>query len=470
MNFISYYHVLTSRSLMCAVVVIITVLAPLCVSSALLLQQQQQQQQHGRSSNSGTLLLFKSSSSTTLVSTSRLDAAARHQSSRQQQQQQQQQHSTTDNGSVVINKRIKPSVHLRNAFQGSYDMDKLCATYPDLTKFIQKSHSKKAFRPTIDFSDPDAVRALNAALLAHDYGIPHWQEHLPDSSLTPPVPGRADYIHYLADVLSSSSSRGRSNNNNNNDGGGIPIDDVPCGPEIRGLDIGTGASLIYPLLGTKIYDWSFIASDVDSDSIEAARHIIIASASSANALENSTIDIRLQQSRKHILKGILRMEEEIDFCMCNPPFYESEQAYQKENARKMRNLALNKESRNSKKSNSISPGVAATTTGSNNFAGGASELWYPGGEVAFISTLIQESRSFSTKCLWFSSLVSRRDSLPALVQTLENSAGAVLVKETRIVEMGQGQKSSSILFWTFHDRTAQKQWCRRRNWQFGKPS
>ncbi len=45
---------------------------------------------------------------------------------------------------------------------------------------------------------------------------------------------------------------------------------------------------------------------------------------------------------------------------------------------------------------------------SNNFGGDGSELWCPGGEVAFIRRLAAESHEHrvATRCLWFSSLVT----------------------------------------------------------------
>ena len=51
---------------------------------------------------------------------------------------------------------------------------------------------------TVDFSDPAAVSTLNAALLVSDYG---YDFSLPPGHLTPAVPGRADYLHLLADLL-----------------------------------------------------------------------------------------------------------------------------------------------------------------------------------------------------------------------------------------------------------------------------
>ena len=139
----------------------------------------------------------------------------------------------------------KSNLHPRNVFQGSYDMEKLCSSYPLLSRFVRPGHSNKGDRRlTIDFSDPDAVRTLNAALLAHHYGIQHWQEYLLPSSLIPPIPGREDYVHHIADVLASSSSIADYDDNENNKNSYIDLPNVPVGPTIRGLDIGTGASMI----------------------------------------------------------------------------------------------------------------------------------------------------------------------------------------------------------------------------------
>lgn len=389
-------------------------------------------------------------------------------------------------------------------------MEQLCRAYPSLAPFLRPGHSSKDDRRlTIDFSDPDAVRTLNAALLAHHYGIQHWQEYLLPSSLIPPVPGRADYIHHIADVLASSpieddtipnGSNTQTNKNNH-----IDFPNVPIGPTIRGLDIGTGASMIYPLLGTRIYGWSFMASEIDPKSQAAARQI--ASAAFADDDDNerarhdeysknhntnghgstlsvryktqTIVDIRLQTQKTRILDGILMDDDEdIDFCMCNPPFYTSQEAYQKESLRKIKNLHANQEKRKTKSvlagsrvmSSSIVP--SDSFSGSNNFAGGASELWCPGGEVAFLLKYIHESRSstHSKNCLWFSSLVSRRDNLVILLKALNNVDRMLMpVQETRVVEMGQGQKTSSILFWTFQNRMEQKQWSTRRKWQFVRP-
>jgi 23S rRNA (adenine1618-N6)-methyltransferase len=218
----------------------------------------------------------------------------------------------------------------------------------------------------------------------------------------------------------------------------IPIK-IPTGPSIRGLDIGTGASLIYPLLGTQTYGWSFLATDVDPTSMASARSICAAN----HDVLSVNIDIRLQRNKQTILKHVLTADDErIDFCMCNPPFYESAAAYQKENARKVRNLAANARKRQSQSQPQAQPRT-------------------------FIAKMMEESSCLAidmpSKCLWFSSLVSRRDNLPKLMEILESNVVRrnKQVKDVRIIQMGQGGlKTSQILFWSFHDREEQRAWFR----------
>lgn len=47
---------------------------------------------------------------------------------------------------------------------------------------------------------------------------------------------------------------------------------APHGKPCKGIDIGTGASCIYPLLGVSVMgNWSFIATDTDAVSAEWAK-------------------------------------------------------------------------------------------------------------------------------------------------------------------------------------------------------
>ena len=173
--------------------------------------------------------------------------------------------------------------------------------FPGRQKHIVRAAESKGGRDTINFADPNAVRLLNAALLKVDYGIQDW--HLPPEKLCPPVPGRADYVHHLADILHESTRARR----------------IPEGTGVVGLDIGTGSSLIYPLLGASSYGWKFLGSECDPDSFASAERI-------ASANPGLDISVRYQPSPSSLLAGVIDASETIDFIMCNPPFFDSPEA------------------------------------------------------------------------------------------------------------------------------------------------
>lgn len=279
--------------------------------------------------------------------------------------------------------------------------------------------TNKLGQPTIDFSDGLAVKALNSAILKADYDIEHWD--IPTGFLCPPIPGRADYIHYIADLLTATNNHKALRNKH-----------------ITGLDIGTGASCIYPLLGQREYQWQFIASDIDPISIKSSQHIV-----DGNAELSATIDLRLQPNSRHIFRNIIAPDDFLTFTMCNPPFHESLAQANQANARKRRNLGTNNKS---------------TSKGGSklNFGGQKAELWCKGGEQEFIRTMINESKSFANQVLWFTSLVSDNDNLWPLKKAL-SKVGA---KEVQIIGMAQGQKVSRFIAWTFLTPQQQTAWCK----------
>ena len=310
----------------------------------------------------------------------------------------------------------KTGLHPRNRHRDRYDFEQLQKTCPELTPFVSRNPYGDE---SIDFADPAAVRTLNRALLAHFYDVSHWD--IPAEYLCPPIPGRADCIHYLADLLASCN-------------GG----EIPKGAAVRALDIGTGANCVYPLLGQHEYGWSFVGSDIDSRALAAAKGILQANRGLADAIE-----LRLQTAPGNIFRGVLREGEVFDLSMCNPPFHASPGEAKEGTQRKWRNL-----------------GRAAGKTPVLNFGGQGAELWCPGGEASFVGRMIEESARIPTRCLWFTTLVSKASNLPGVTGALKR-AGAL---EIRILEMAQGQKQSRIVAWTFLGEQARNEWCRAR-WQ-----
>ena len=172
----------------------------------------------------------------------------------------------------------KSGLHPRNKHRSQYDFRLLTSVCPDLKQFVSKN---KYNTETIDFTNDLAVKTLNQALLKQFYNIDHWD--IPNKYLCPPIPGRVDYIHNIADVLSSSN------------GGNIPK-----GKSVHVLDIGAGANCIYPLLGHQEYDWQFVGTDSDSLAVKVANQIV-----DSNNLTNY-IEIRHQKNAASIFKGIFK--------------------------------------------------------------------------------------------------------------------------------------------------------------------
>lgn len=304
----------------------------------------------------------------------------------------------------------KPGLHPRNRHRDRYDFTTLKQASPALTDFLRPGPHGEI---TVDFANPLAVKALNQALLAHFYQVNGWD--IPEGFLCPPVPGRADYLHHLADLLGE-------------DSGGV----IPAQASI--LDIGTGANCIYPLIGQHEYGWRFTASEIDAEALRNVTHIL-----EANPELQRMIRLRRQKNSQHIFTGIIHKNDAYDATLCNPPFHDSEQSAREGSERKRRNLGQD-------------------TQASLNFGGRQQELWCEGGEVAFISQMISESRSFASQVRWFTSLVSKGEHLPVLYRAMQEAGVVKVVKK----EMAQGQKQSRFIAWSFMDDAQRARWIKRR--------
>lgn len=300
-----------------------------------------------------------------------------------------------------INKNNNSNLHLKNVHQKGYHFDELIEKYSPLKDFVFVNNYNN---PTINFADPKAVKALNTALLFTYYNIVFWD--FPDENLCPPIPGRVDYIHHLADLLKSSNL----------------IENVKV------LDVGTGANCIYPILGNKVYNWHFLGTDIDEKSLKCAENIV-----KKNGLE-VFIKLKNQPNSAQILKGIFDGNSKFSVAMCNPPFYGSQEEAMQANARKMKGLG--------------------NTSKTRNFSGNQQELWYKGGEKAFIHTYLYESSMFKTQCYWYTTLVSKKEN----VQSMYDSLTKLGATEIKTIPMHQGNKVTRIVAWTFLTQGEQKEW------------
>ena len=290
----------------------------------------------------------------------------------------------------------KGELHPNNPHKGRYDFKILIEKLPELKSFIIKNPIGE---DTIDFSDNQAVICLNKALIKTYYNIDNWD--IPAGFLCPPIPGRADYIHYIADLLTKKKN-------------------------INVLDIGTGANCIYPIIGSQTFSWNYTASDIDPKSIENAQKII-----DSNENLKNKIKLKLQKDRNHIFVGVIEKNDRFDLTMCNPPFHSSLEDALKANQRKVDNL--NKGNKN------IQKGL--------NFGGQKAELWCPGGERLFLKKMAKESAIFASQVYYFTSLISNKENVKPTIKVLEK-----LGAKCQVLEMSQGQKISRVLAWTFNQK------------------
>ncbi|KAI1099653.1 hypothetical protein F4804DRAFT_337007 [Jackrogersella minutella] len=254
----------------------------------------------------------------------------------------------------------------------------------------------------LDFTNPKSVMQLTKTLLKLDFGL---LVDLPLDRLCPPVPNRHNYILWLKDLLDSSSPP-----------------HLGCSESTRqmiGLDIGTGASLIYPLLGcVQRPSWSFIATDVDTKSLAHARK---------NAqINNLQHRIRVfDRAPTDCLIPLSELDlEAIDFVMVNPPFYTSEA--------ELEDLARQK---------SRPPSSACT--------GAPIEMVCTGGEIGFIRRIIDESLVLRERVQWYTSMLGKQSSLEVLIGILKDHD----VTNYAVAAFVQGNKTRRwAIGWSFGRR------------------
>ena len=280
-------------------------------------------------------------------------------------------------------------MHSKNLHQSSYNYAVLKNTNPALAEYVILNDFNQE---SIDFSNPKAVIELNRTLLKHFYDVQDWT--IPEGYLCPPIPGRADYLLHIHDLL-----------------------DVDSNKTVKGLDIGVGANRIYPILASQQLGWQMVGADIDVTAVKFAKK---------NALQfKNNIGIRHQESNAAIFKGIIKEGEFFDFTMCNPPFHASEKEAASGTLRKLRNLHGNPEFKL-------------------NFGGQANELWCNGGEALFIKRMLKQSVLFKNQVGWFTCLVSKSSHLPKIYKQLEK-----LNVVYKTVDMEQGHKKSRFIAWKF---------------------
>ncbi|KAI0012439.1 hypothetical protein F4779DRAFT_625957 [Xylariaceae sp. FL0662B] len=295
--------------------------------------------------------------------------------------------------------------YYRNLYAKELDFRALGSRDPEFAALLDRD-------ARLDFSDPASVMQLTKTLLKLDFGL---QIELPADRLCPPVPNRHNYILWLKDLIDSCSLA------SDTDGDGDPSE--PYGRRVNGLDIGTGASAIYPLLGcAQRPSWSFVGTDVDSRSLSYARRNV--------ALNNLQSRIRIVGPRNATADPLIPIDEldgiaaPLDFVMVNPPFYESEA--------EMRALGRQK---------SRPPNSACT--------GAPVEMVCRGGEVGFVLRMVEESLVLRERVRWYTSMLGKQSSLEVLVDVLRDRG----ITNYAVTAFVQGNKTRRwALAWSFGNR------------------
>ncbi|XP_074119994.1 RNA N(6)-adenosine-methyltransferase METTL16 [Sminthopsis crassicaudata] len=289
---------------------------------------------------------------------------------------------------------LNKSMHARNRYKDKPpDFAYLASKYPDFKQHVQINLTG---RVSLNFKDPEAVRALTCTLLKEDFGL---SIDIPLERLIPTVPLRLNYIHWVEDLIG-------------------PWDRARSALR-RGIDIGTGASCIYPLLGATLNGWYFLATEVDDMCFNYAKK---------NVEQNSLSDLIkvVKVPQKTLLMDALKEESEIiyDFCMCNPPFF----------ANQLEAKGVN--SRNSRR-----PPPSSVNTG------GITEIMAEGGELEFVKRIIHDSLQLKKRLRWYSCMLGKKCSLAPLKEELRIQG----VPKVTHTEFCQGRTMRWALAWSFYD-------------------
>ncbi|HLS95342.1 MAG TPA: 23S rRNA (adenine(1618)-N(6))-methyltransferase RlmF [Sphingobacterium sp.] len=300
------------------------------------------------------------------------------------------------------NSTPRKTLHPRNIHLAGYDFKKLTKVNPALRDYMITTPDG---RESVDFSHPSAVLQLNKSLLSAYYNVANWS--VMKNGLCPPIPGRADYIHYLSDLLTTAPTANRREADGT-----------------RVLDIGTGSSCIYPILGQRIYQWKFVGTDIDQAALNHAQATL-----KANSGLKRDIELRLQPHPSHIFDGVIQPEEYFDAVMCNPPFFRSREHNWQKTTKKFNNLNRDQDK-----------------LPVQNFGGHPNELWCEGGERQFVRTMIYESMDYSEQLGWITSLIADKDNVKPLVAILEYHQAP----DIKVIPMAHGNKAIRILAWRWH--------------------
>ncbi|KAM0726534.1 RNA N6-adenosine-methyltransferase mettl16 [Formica fusca] len=279
---------------------------------------------------------------------------------------------------------VKKYIHPRNKYKKPPDYKQLAVLYPEFRKIAIMDIAGKV---RIDFQNKKSLRVLTETLLKHDFDL---HVSIPPDNLNPAITLRMNYVLWIEDLMKHFK---------------LEMD------KIAGIDIGTGAICIYALLLAKIYGCHVIGTEVDKKSMEYAEKCI-----ARNNLQNLIKVVTVNSDG--IFKDAMEDDKIYDFSMCNPPFFESDDNGER---------------------------IAKVLPPRNAPSGNDSELKTTGGEVAFVTRMIDESIDLGNRIKIYTTMIGRKVDLFDLKKLIRSKN----IENITWTEFCQGHTTRWGLAWSF---------------------
>uniref|UniRef100_A0A8D8MEI4 Methyltransferase-like protein 16 n=1 Tax=Cacopsylla melanoneura TaxID=428564 RepID=A0A8D8MEI4_9HEMI len=313
-------------------------------------------------------------------------------------------------------------MHPRNRYVVPPNFKQLAIEYPEFRKHLQQDLSGKL---KFNFHDAEALRIFSTTLLHKDFGL---TVDIPPHCLVPTLPLRLNYILWIEDLLQANQFEG----------------------PVHGIDIGSGASCVYPLLACHTNSWSMLALECDPVSVDYARRNV-----QQNNLQELISVKHTSSSDNSHLESYLEPNVSYTFTMCNPPFFASsddlnwEHGREKNDSKQLESgkqdidcdeSSLNKRNRSRNRNKRRKPPPNAQT-------GNKTELIAQGGEVSFVEKMIQDNIHLRQIKI-FTTMLGHKSSFIRVKQFLMEHP---LVKQVSSTEFCQGNTMRWGLAWTAND-------------------
>ena len=275
----------------------------------------------------------------------------------------------------------------KNIFYNEFKPDFLILIkeFPELKKYIIK-HDEKIEEFSFDWSNNDLSLLMTKSILNYYFNIKYYD--IPKGFLIPPVPSRLNYLNLINELIKDIEKE-----------------------NIIGVDIGTGANIIYPILGNSIYNWKFICSEINNESYNNAKLIL-----QKNNLEEN-INLIKQENKNNIFVSIINQENKYTFSMCNPPYYDYEQEIKIED--KKRDTEYNFD-----------------------------EVYYEKGELGFFERYFEESICYKKNIFLFTILIGKKSNSEIIYDKINSYNN--IIKLCDIKKIMTGNNVRYIIYWSFY--------------------